>query len=92
MKKCLTIIAALVCFGAFAQKEIAKKVNDLQSKNVDFKKVSVLSVTKNAPNALVEKAVSKATYAKMKAPMLNDLMARKYENIEVEIRGFTIFW
>ena len=85
MKKCITIIVALVCFNAFAQKEIARKVNALQSKNVDFKRVSVLSATKNAPNALVEKAVSKATYAKMKAPMLNDLMANKYENIEVEI-------
>lgn len=85
MKKCLTIIVAFACFGAFAQKEIARKVNALQSKNVDFKEVSVLSVTKNAPNALIEKAVTKATYAKMNAPSLSDLMARKYENIEVEI-------
>ena len=85
MKKCISIIVALACFNAFAQKEIARKVNALESNNVDFKRVSVLSVTKNAPNDLVEKAVSKATYAKMKAPMLNDLMANKYENIEVEI-------
>lgn len=92
MKKSITIITLLACFGVFAQNNVVKKVNELVSQNIGFKPISVLSVSQEIPNGDVGKAVTKATYAKIKMESLGDLMANKYENIEVEIpyQGATI--
>lgn len=85
MNKVFTIVALLACFGVFAQKNVAKKVNELLSQNIAFKPISVLSVTEEIQNSNIEKVVDKATFAEIKRQSLSDLMTNKYENIEIEV-------
>jgi len=85
MKKKITIIALLMCFGVFGQKEVAKKVNELITKNVTFKAYSVLSTVEKIPDNTLNKAVKKSTVAKINLQSVDCLMANKEEYIQVQI-------
>ncbi|HMI06181.1 MAG TPA: M12 family metallo-peptidase [Flavobacterium sp.] len=85
MKKIITIIMLFAALGVFAQKGVAKKVAQLLSQNVTFKSVSVLSASEGIANSDTRTVVEKATFAKLKTADLTDLMAARYENIEVAV-------
>jgi hypothetical protein len=92
MKRIITIIIVLVSFGAFAQKEVAKKVNELRSQQVVFKPYSVLTASNNIADNQTRQAIDRATFAKIKMQTVADLVANKDEYIEVAIpyQGKTI--
>lgn len=85
MKKIITIFMLLASLGIFAQKGVARKVNELLSQSADFKRVSVLAVSAGIESGDTRSAVEKATYAKLKTQDLTNLMAAKHQYIEVEI-------
>ncbi|WP_309642736.1 M12 family metallo-peptidase [Flavobacterium sp.] len=85
MKKIITVVILLLSFSVFAQRTVAKKVNDLLSQNVTFKKYSVLTATDGIQNNDTRKAVSQATYGKINLQAITALMSNKEEYIEVEI-------
>ena len=85
MKKKIKIISLLLCFGVFGQKEVAKKVNELITKNVAFKPYSVLSAIEQIPDKTLNKAVKKSTVAKINLQSVANLMANKEEYIQVQI-------
>lgn len=85
MKKITTIVILLLSFSVFAQRTVAKKVNDLLSQNVTFKKYTVLNESEGIQNNDTRKAVTKATYAKINLPSIANLISSQAEYIEVDI-------
>lgn len=85
MKKIITILLLMASVGVFAQKGVARKVNDLVSQNADFKRVSMLTVSDAIESDATRSAVQKATYAKLKMQGLTSLMSAKSDYIELEI-------
>ena len=85
MKKSFTAVVLLFCFFAFGQKEVSKKVNALIASNTTFKGYSVLTVSNQTPDLDINKALKKATVAKINFQSLANLVARKEEAIEVSI-------
>jgi hypothetical protein len=93
MKKIITLMMLVACVGVFAQKGVARKVNELLLHQTDFKPVSVLAVSEGIENNRTRSVVEKATFAKIKMQDLTSLMAAKHQNIELEIPydGHSIF-
>lgn len=85
MKKIFTIVLILASFGAFAQKNVAKKVQDLLSQNTTFSKYSVLIENQSIQNKDTRNAVTKATYAKINLQVLAQIISSQNEYIQVEI-------
>ena len=85
MKKIITIALLLVGFVTFAQKEVAKKVDQLVTQNTIFKPYTVLNATASISNKEINSVVKKASFAKINAQGLARLMANKEQNIEVSI-------
>jgi len=74
-----------VCLGVFAQKGVARKVNELLLQQADFKPVSVLAESNGIETSQTRSVVEKATFAKIKMDGLTSLMAAKNQHIEVDI-------
>lgn len=85
MKKIITLMLLFASVGIFAQKGVARKVNELLSQNADFKRVSLLSAADGIETDETRAAVEKATFAKLKTQELTSLMAAKNDYIEMEI-------
>lgn len=85
MRKIITIIALFASLGIFAQKNVAKRINELVSQNTTFQSVAVLTGATDIENSDTKKAVERATFAKIQMQPLAQLMVNKPENIEVEI-------
>jgi len=85
MKKIITLMMLFACLGIFAQKGVARKVNELLLQNTNFKPVSVLAIAEGIGNSQTRSVVEKATFAKIKMQDLTNLMAAKHQNIELEI-------
>jgi len=83
MKRIITIVVLFVSIGAFAQKNVAKKVNDLISKNASFQQLSLFSTATGIENEEIKKVVENATYARLNSAVLAEAMSHKYENIEL---------
>lgn len=85
MKKKFTVVVLLFCLCAFGQKEVAKKVSALTASNATFKAYSVLTVSNKATDLSLNKALKKATVAKINFQSLTRLVLDKQETIEVSI-------
>ena len=86
MRKFITTITLLACFGALAQKEVAKNVTELLGQNVTFKPYSVLTASQpNPAEAEVSKVVEKASYATIKMESVAQLFSNKDEYIEINV-------
>lgn len=85
MKKIITLVMLAACLGVFAQKGVARKVNELLLQRADFKPVSVLSVADRTATAKTQTVVEKATFATIKMQDLTGLMAARHEQIELEV-------
>jgi hypothetical protein len=85
MKKITTIVLLLLSLSILAQRTVAKKVNNLLSQNVTFKKYSVLTEANGIENNDTKKAVTKATYAKINLQAITTLISNQAEYIEVDI-------
>lgn len=85
MKKSFTTVVLLFCFFAFSQKEVSKKVNALIASNATFSTYSVLSPSNQITDLDINKALKKATVAKINLQSVANLVARKQEAIEVSI-------
>ena len=85
MKKIITVVILLLSLSGFAQKAVVKKVNDLLSQNIAFKKYQVLTESDGIQNNDTRKAVTKATYAKINLAAITTLMSNQEAYIEVEI-------
>jgi len=68
----------------FAQNEVAKKVQELEKQRIDFKPFSVLQVV-TSPQYNFDKVVENATIATIKNEVVNDIVANKYQFIELTI-------
>jgi hypothetical protein len=92
MKKIITIVILLVSFGAFAQRNVAKKVTELVAQKTTFKKYSVLNENNSIQNTATRNAVTKATYGKINLQAVATIFANKEQYIEVAIpyQGNTI--
>lgn len=84
MKKIITIITLLVAIGTFAQKGVARKVNELVAQNVAFKHYNVLTVA-NRTDSNIDKVVAKQTFASLNMQSLAALNTNKDQYIELEI-------
>lgn len=85
MRKSITTIILLFCFCAFSQKEVSKKVSTLIANNTTFNPYSVLTVSNQTSDLSLDKALKKATVAKINWQSLSRLVASKEETIEVSI-------
>jgi hypothetical protein len=85
MKK-YQLLAALFCLtNLFSQNKVAEKVQELQNLKANFRPIAVLSPTQNAIDSDVNKVVDGATLATLNAAKINEIMANKFETIELEI-------
>lgn len=86
MKKSLLLTALLCLSNLLAQNKVAEKVAELQGLKTSFQTISaVLIPTQNAINNDVNKVVEGATLATINFEKINDIVANKYETIELEI-------
>jgi hypothetical protein len=85
MKKIFTIALLFTVVVSFAQHEVAKKIQELERKQIVFKQFSVLNVAPNTSEYQLEKVVNNATIATIKNNVVNDIVANNYQNIEVTI-------
>lgn len=85
MKKILTIISLFSFTFLFAQHEVGKKILELEKQKTIFKPFSVLNVVQKAADNNLNKVVSNATFATIKANVVNDIVSNKYQNIELAI-------
>ncbi len=85
MKKIILITVLLVSFGAFAQKNVAKKVYELVSQNTTFTKYNVLNESNEIQNAATDKAVIQGTFAKVNQAAITVIFANQENFIEVGI-------
>jgi hypothetical protein len=84
MKKIFLLIIFL-CFNANAQNEVGKKVTQLLSENITFRHFSVLTESNEISNKETKSVIEKATFAKINSSIVNEIVANKYENLEIEI-------
>lgn len=84
MKKIFTIASLFSFVFLFAQNEVAKKVQELEKQRTDFKPFSVLQVA-TSPQYNFDKVVENATIATIKNTVVNDIVANKYQYIELTI-------
>jgi len=85
MKKIFTIVILLAALSVFAQKNVAKQVQQLVSQNVLFKPVTAFTVSQVIENTNTKKAVENATYATLNSAAIAAVMTHKYENIELQV-------
>lgn len=85
MKKILTIVSLLFFFIGFSQNEVAKKIKEYERENTFFKLASVLTPDTSISKAQVNVAVDNATVAKVNFAPINDVVANKYDFIELSI-------
>jgi len=85
MKKIFTILMLLAGIGLFAQKGVARKVNQLVAAQADFKTVSILTPAQNIENAQTRSVVEKATYARLQPQALSEIVAAKHPYIELAV-------
>jgi hypothetical protein len=85
MKKTITIVIILISLSGFAQKNVAKKIQDLVSQNTSFPKYSVLTENRSIENNDTRKAVTIATYAKINLPIISQIISNQSEYIQVDI-------
>lgn len=86
MKKILFCCITLLSIGVFAQttKPVAKKINQLTSQHVNFKKFNVLNET-SQKNTTVENTVSSATLAKIDLSSIQSIYNQKNNTLEISI-------
>lgn len=85
MKKIFTIASLFSFVFLFAQNEVAKKIQELETSRVVFRPLSVLIATSEKPDDNLNNIVTDATLAKIKTSVVNDIVANKYEFIELSI-------
>ncbi len=83
MKKIFTIASLFSFVFLFAQNEVAKKIQELEASRVVFRPFTVLTVSQNKPDENINKVVTDATLATIKTTVVNDIVANKYEFIEL---------
>lgn len=85
MKKLIFITAILISCANYAQKNIAKKIIELQNQNTNFKTVSVLSPIHNGTVLEIDKVVDGATLATLDIAKVNEVANNYYATIELQI-------
>lgn len=89
MKKLLLSILVLALqITVFAQGEVAKNIQYLNSEKVQFQLFKLFTQDKNLATEATAKAVKQATYAKIKPEIINEVYSQKAQFIEVEIPYF----
>ncbi|WP_396143727.1 M12 family metallo-peptidase [Flavobacterium sp.] len=83
MKKIFTIASLFSFVFLFAQNEVAKKIQELEASRVVFRPFTVLTASNDKPDGNINKVVTDATLATIKTTVVNDIVANKYEFIEL---------
>lgn len=83
MKKIFTIASLFSFVFLFAQNEVAKKIQELEASRVVFRPFTVLTASQNKPDENINKVVTDATLATIKTTVVNDIVANKYQFIEL---------
>jgi len=85
MKKILTICSLFCVVFLFAQHQVAQKIQELESQKTSFKSLSVLHVVPSSSEYQLDKVVANASIASIDKNVVNDIVANKYQNIELTI-------
>lgn len=85
MKKYLLLSTLFCLTNLLAQNKVAEKVSELQRLKADFRPISVLSPTQNTIDSDVNKVVDGATLATLNVEKINNIVANKYDYIELII-------
>lgn len=85
MKKYLLVSTLLCLTTLLAQNKVAEKVSELQRLRAGFRPISVLSQTQNTIDQDVNKVVDGATLATLNIEKINEIVAYKYDYIELKI-------
>jgi len=85
MKKIITIYVLFASLCMFAQQNVASNINELVSKNTNFKIVSPFSSDELLNSDTTNEVVANATHVTLNKSVLSDLLLRKYDNIELQI-------
>ena len=84
MKKIFTIASLFSFMFLFAQNEVAKKIQELEKQRTNFKPFSILDVAPT-PQYNFDKVVENATIATIKNNVVNDIVANKYQFVELTL-------
>lgn len=85
MKKLLLLFSLFFFVFGFSQNQIAKKIKEYENTKEYFQPISVLTPDQTISNVDVIKAVDNATLAKINLSAVNDVVANKYEFIELSV-------
>ena len=85
MKKIFTIASLFSFVFLFSQNEVAKKIQELEASRVVFRPFTVLTASQDKPDENINNVVTDATLATIKTTIVNDIVANKYEFIELSI-------
>jgi Metallo-peptidase family M12/Secretion system C-terminal sorting domain len=85
MKKLLLLFSLFFFVFGFSQNQIAKKIKEYENTKEYFQPISVLTPDQTISSADVVKAVDNATLAKINLSAVNNVVANKYEFIELAV-------
>lgn len=83
MKKCIYISFLFCCSFLFAQNKVAQRIQELEAKHTIFRPLKVVNPSKSIPDNTIEKTVGNASFATINKAVVNDIVANKYQNIEL---------
>ena len=83
MKKIFAICSLFSYAFLFAQHQVAQKILDLENQKTSFTSVSVLKFISTSYSYHLDKTVSNATIASIDKNVVNDIVAHRYQNIEL---------
>ena len=85
MKRFVTLLAFFMALHTIAQSKVSKSIDLLLAQNVRFEKFSLFAKSPTIENTDTQKAVHRATYAKLLMQPLDQMMQNRYDYIELEI-------
>lgn len=85
MNRFVTLLALFMALHAVAQSNVSKHVDLLLAQGMRFERLSLLTVSPQIENADIQKAVNRATFAKLKSQQIAEVMQRRYDYVELEI-------
>ncbi|HSD15570.1 MAG TPA: M12 family metallo-peptidase [Flavobacterium sp.] len=85
MKKLITITVLCCSLFAFSQNKVASKVRELNLSKTEFVPVLPLNSSDKRPNIEIEQTVTEAQLATIKASVVNDVVQKGYQTIELQL-------
>ncbi|MGH2666454.1 M12 family metallo-peptidase [Flavobacterium sp.] len=85
MNNLTRFLALLTCTCVFGQGKVAEKVQALHLSKTNFASISPFQASTDNPSTKIQNTVAEAQLATIKFSVVNDVVSKAYETIEVEI-------